>query len=177
MNWMRTILDGFAMAAYFNLFAAAVALYNPRLMFPSYPACHYQECAGTALKSGESLLLAMDLFWGASAPLALRGSQYGGRGHSWVLADGADRIYPVDDDKPVRPVFSGYLSHPEKGETPFCNSWYGRAPWLWVQSVDEKLRIAGASVAMAIAPVSLDGGGAGRDRSIVDEIINIEEIM
>lgn len=37
MNWMRTILDGFAMAAYFNLFAAAVALYNPRLMFPSYP--------------------------------------------------------------------------------------------------------------------------------------------
>ena len=23
MNWMRTILDGFAMAAYFNLFAAA----------------------------------------------------------------------------------------------------------------------------------------------------------
>ena len=119
----------------------------------------------------------MDLFWGASAPLALRGGQYGGRGHSWVLADGADRIYPVDDDKPVRPVFSGYLSHPEKGETPFCNSWYGRAPWLWVQSVDEKLRIAGASVAMAIAPVSLDGGGAGRDRSIVDEIINIEEIM
>ena len=35
MNWMRTILDGFAMAAYFNF--AAVALYNPRLMFPSYP--------------------------------------------------------------------------------------------------------------------------------------------
>ena len=29
MNWMRTILDGFAMAAYFNLFAAAVALYIP----------------------------------------------------------------------------------------------------------------------------------------------------
>ena len=37
MNWLRTILDGLAMAAYFNLFAAAVALYNPRLMFPSYP--------------------------------------------------------------------------------------------------------------------------------------------
>ena len=32
MNWLRTILDGFAMAAYFNLFAAAVALYKPRLM-------------------------------------------------------------------------------------------------------------------------------------------------
>ena len=37
MNWTRTILDGLAMAAYFNLFAAAVALYKPRLMFPCYP--------------------------------------------------------------------------------------------------------------------------------------------
>lgn len=105
MNWMRTILDGFAMAAYFNLFAAAVALYNPRLMFPSYP------------------------------PAIIRSAP----------------------------------EPPSKAENRFY--------WLWVQSVDEKLRIAGASVAMAIAPVSPDGGGAGRDRSIVDEIINIEEIM
>ena len=37
VNWTRTILDGLAMAAYFNLFAAAVALYKPRLMFPCYP--------------------------------------------------------------------------------------------------------------------------------------------
>ena len=37
MNWTRAILDGLAMAAYFNLFAAAVALYKPRLMFPCYP--------------------------------------------------------------------------------------------------------------------------------------------
>ena len=41
MNWTRTILDGLAMAAYFNLFAAAVALYRPRLMFPCYPPCLY----------------------------------------------------------------------------------------------------------------------------------------
>ena len=95
MNWMRTILDGFAMAAYFNLFAAAVALYNPRLMFSSYP------------------------------PAIIRSAP----------------------------------EPPSKAENRFY--------WLWVQSVDEKLRIAGASVAMAIAPVSLDGGGAGRDRSIV----------
>ena len=105
MNWMRTILDGFAMAAYFNLFAAAVALYNPRLMFPSYP------------------------------PAIIRSAP----------------------------------EPPSKAENRFY--------WLWVQSVDEKLRIARASVAMAIDPVSPDGGGAGRDRSIVDEIINIEEIM
>ena len=31
------VLDGFMMAAYFNLFAGAVAIYNPRLMFPCYP--------------------------------------------------------------------------------------------------------------------------------------------
>ena len=37
MNWTRTVLDGFAMAAYFNLFAGLVALYKPRLMFPCYP--------------------------------------------------------------------------------------------------------------------------------------------
>ena len=38
MNWTRSILDGLAMAAYFNLFAAAAALYKPRLMFPCYPS-------------------------------------------------------------------------------------------------------------------------------------------
>ena len=37
MNWTRTILDGLAMAAYFNLFAGFVVLYRPRLMFPCYP--------------------------------------------------------------------------------------------------------------------------------------------
>ena len=37
MNWTRVVLDGFAMAAYFNLFAGLVALYHPRLMFPCYP--------------------------------------------------------------------------------------------------------------------------------------------
>lgn len=105
MNWMRTILDGFAMAAYFNLFAAAVALYNPRLMFPSYPPA----------------------------------------------------------------IIKNAPEPPSKAENRFY--------WLWVQSVDEKLRIAGASVAMAIDPLSPDGGGASRDRRIVDEIINIEEIM
>ena len=51
MNWMRTILDGFAMAAYFNLFAAAVALYNPRLMFPSYPPAIIRSAPELAMGS------------------------------------------------------------------------------------------------------------------------------
>lgn len=42
MNWTRTFLDGFVMAAYFNLFAAAVALYKPRLLFPCYPSAIIQ---------------------------------------------------------------------------------------------------------------------------------------
>lgn len=177
MNWMRTILDGFAMAAYFNLFATAVVLYNPRLMFPSYPSAIIKNAPEPPSKSENHFYWLWIFFRRASAPLTLRGSQHGGRRHPWVLADGADRIHPVDDDKPVRPVFSGYLSHTEKSEMPFCNSWYGRAPWLWVQIVDEKLRIAGASVAMAVDSLSPYGGGAGRDRIIVDEIINKEEVM
>lgn len=36
VNWIRMVLDGFMMAAYFNLFAAAVAIFKPRLMFPCY---------------------------------------------------------------------------------------------------------------------------------------------
>ena len=37
MNWTRTILDGLAMAAYFNLFAASVALYQPRADVSLHP--------------------------------------------------------------------------------------------------------------------------------------------
>ena len=37
MNWMRSILDGIAIAAYFNLFAEFAALYRTRLMLPYYP--------------------------------------------------------------------------------------------------------------------------------------------
>ena len=177
MNWMRTILDGIAMAAYFNLFAAVVALYNPRLMFPSYPPVIIKDAPEPPTKA-ENRFYWLWICFGEWLPLLIYGAvsmveggiygfwQMALTGYSqWMMINLCDLF------------FSGYLSHPEKGETPFCNSWYGRAPWLWVQSVDEKLRIAGASVAMAIAPVSLDGGGAGRDRSIVDEIINIEEIM
>ena len=83
----------------------------------------------------------------------------------------------MDDDNLCDLFFLDIFLIQKRAKRRFVIPGYGRAPWLWVQSVDEKLRIAGASVAMAIAPVSLDGGGAGRDRSIVDEIINIEEIM
>ena len=78
MNPVRIILDGLAMAAYFNLFAAAAALYNPRLMFPCYPS-------------------ALDLLWRAAAAVNLRcGKRRGGR-HNRILAACFSRIYSMDD--------------------------------------------------------------------------------
>ena len=50
MNWTRTILDGLAMAVYFNLFAAAVALYKPRLTVSLLSARHHQGGGRTADK-------------------------------------------------------------------------------------------------------------------------------
>lgn len=88
MNWLRTILDGFAMAAYFNLFAAAVALYNPRLMFPCYPADIIRDAPEPPTKAGESLLLAVDLFWGL-LPLLIYGAvsmAEGGTHGFWQMA-------------------------------------------------------------------------------------------
>ena len=177
MNWMRTILDGFAMAAYFNLFAAAVALYNPRLMFPSYPPAIIKNAPEPPSKA-ENRFYWLWIFFGELLPLLLYGAvsmveggthgfwQMALTGYSqWMMINLCDLffldIFLIQKRAKRRFVIPGTEGH----------------PWLWVQSVDEKLRIAGASVAMAIDPVSPDGGGAGRDRSIVDEIINIEEIM
>ena len=97
MNWMRTILDGFAMAVYFNLFAAAVALYKPRLMFPCYPARHHQGGRRTADKGRKSFLLALNLLWGVAAPPPLWCGQYCGGRDNRLLASGPDGVYPVDD--------------------------------------------------------------------------------
>ena len=177
MNWMRTILDGFAMAAYFNLFAAAVALYNPRLMFPSYPPAIIKNAPEPPSKA-ENRFYWLWIFFGELLPLLLHGAvsmveggthgfwQMALTGYSqWMMINLCDLffldIFLIQKRAKRRFVIPGTEGHPGYG----------------VQSVDEKLRIAGASVAMAIDPVSPDGGGAGRDRSIVDEIINIEEIM
>lgn len=67
MNWMRTILDGFAMAAYFNLFAAAVALYNPRLMFPSYPPAIIRSAPEPPSKA-ENRFYWLWIFFGSFCP-------------------------------------------------------------------------------------------------------------
>ena len=49
MNWMRSILDGIAIAAYFNLFAEFAALYRTRLMLPYYPPAIIKTAMSFAL--------------------------------------------------------------------------------------------------------------------------------
>ena len=88
MNWMRTILDGIAMAACFNLFAAAVALYRPRLMFPCYPPAIIKAAKDPPTK---------DLLRGVAAPPPLWCGQYCGGRDNRLLAFGPDGVYPVDD--------------------------------------------------------------------------------
>ena len=96
MNWTRTILDGIAMAAYFNLFAAAVALYRPRLMFPSYPPAIIKAANRPPTRERKPFLLALDLLWRAAAsPSLWCGQRCGGRDNR-ILAFGPDGIYPVD---------------------------------------------------------------------------------
>ena len=76
MNWTRSILDGLAMAAYFNLFAAAAALYKPRLMFPCYPSAIIPLCqvgAKKFYKLSEKPLISMTLGFPDGATMHLRG--------------------------------------------------------------------------------------------------------
>ena len=84
MNWTRSILDGLAMAAYFNLFAAAAALCKPRLMFPCYPPA---------------------IIKAAKEPPTKREATGYWR-DTWFLVPGVDGLHPVDDGQHRRSVFS-----------------------------------------------------------------------
>lgn len=97
MNWIRTILDGLAMAAYFNLFAAAAALYRPRLLFPCYPPAIIKASKEPPTKR-ESAGYWRWIVFGEWLPLVLYGrpQRSGGR-NRWILAAGSNGLYPVDD--------------------------------------------------------------------------------
>ena len=73
MNWARTFLDGLAMAACFNLFAALVALYNPRLMFACYPAAIVKDAPEPPTRA-ESRFYWLWSGFGALLPLLLYGA-------------------------------------------------------------------------------------------------------
>ena len=97
LNWTRTILDGLAMAAYFNLFAAAVALYKPRLMFPCYPPAII-KAANRPPTREENRFYWLWICFGELLPLLLYGAVSAVEGgDNRILAFGPDGIYPVDD--------------------------------------------------------------------------------
>lgn len=88
MNWTRTILDGIAMAAYFNLFAAAVALYRPRLIFPCYPPAIIKAAEEPPTKA-ENRFYWLWICFGELLPLLLYGAVStveGGTTGFWRLA-------------------------------------------------------------------------------------------
>ena len=88
MNWTRTVLDGFAMAAYFNLFAGLVALYKPRLMFPCYPPAII-KAAKDPPTSAENRFYWIWICFGELLPLLLYGAvstMEGGTTGFWPLA-------------------------------------------------------------------------------------------
>ena len=131
MDCTRTILDGVAMAAYFNLFAAAVALYDPRLMFPCYPPAIVKAAKDPPTKAeikfywqwicfGE--LLPRVLYGAFSA--AERGTQ--GFGHlfltgyiQWMLINAGDLffldIWLIQKKAKARFIIPGTEGHPGYG--------------------------------------------------------------
>ncbi len=124
MNPVRIILDGLAMAAYFNLFAAAAALYNPRLMFPY----DYQIVKRAADKGGKPFLSALDLLWRAAAAPDLRCDKRRGGRHDRILAACFSRIYSMDDGQFLRPDLFGFMADSEKSKEPICHSGHRRSP-------------------------------------------------
>ena len=88
MNWLKTMLDSLAMAACFNLFAAAVALYNPRLMFPSCPPAIIKAAPNPPTKTEIRFYLLWIVF-GELVPLVAWGAfsmTMGGEAGFWQMA-------------------------------------------------------------------------------------------
>ena len=131
MDWTRTILDGVAMAAYFNLFAAAVALYDPRLMFPCYPPAIDQAAKDPPTKE-ESKFYWRWIYFGELLPLVLYGAfsaaERGTHGFGnlfltgyiqWMIINAGDLlfldIWLIQKKAKARFVIPGTEGHPGYG--------------------------------------------------------------
>lgn len=73
MNWSRVILDGLAMAAYFNLFATVIVLVDPRLMMSGYPRS-IQKAAPLPQTGRERRIYLLWMYFGMLLPLTVYGS-------------------------------------------------------------------------------------------------------
>ena len=145
MNWIRIILDGLAMAAYFNLFAAAVALYNPRLLFPCYPSAIIQAAPQPPTKE-ENRFYWLWICLGELLPLILYGAlstaERGTRGFwnlalagyvQWMIVNLCDLVFLdiwlIQRKAKRRFVIPGTEGHPG----------YGFGPWMKQYALPEHL--------------------------------------
>lgn len=145
MNWIRIILDGLAMAAYFNLFAAAVALYNPRLLFPCYPSAIIQAAPQPPTKE-ENRFYWLWICLGELLPLILYGTlstaERGTRGFwnlaltgyvQWMIVNLCDLVFLdvwlIQRKAKRRFVIPGTEGHPG----------YGFGPWMKQYALPEHL--------------------------------------
>ena len=157
MNWTRTILDGLAMAAYFNLFAAAVALYKPRLMFPCYPPAIIKAAKAPPAKA-ENHSYWLWICFGEWLPLLLYGAVSAVEGGTtgfwrlaltgyiqWMIANVCDLLF-LDFWLIQKKAKRHFIILGTEGQ---------------VQSLDEGLRSAGASTSVAASAVPAHGSGPG----------------
>lgn len=157
MNWTRTILDGIAMAAYFNLFAAAVALYRPRLMFPCYPPAVIKAAKDPPTKD-ENRFYWLWICFGELLPLLLYGAVStveGGTTGFWRLALTGYIQWMIVNVCDL--LFLDLWLIQKKAKRHFIIP----SSRLWVQSLDEGIRTAGASASVAALTVPAHGGGPG----------------
>lgn len=137
MNWIRIVLDGLLMSAYFNLFAAAVALYNPRLMFPAYPPDIIKVAPHPPTKE-EIRFYWLWICFGELLPLLLYGTvsvaERGAAGFwflvlagyvQWMLINLGDLIfldyYLIQRKCKERFIIPGTENHPGYGFRPWMN--------------------------------------------------------
>ena len=150
------------MAAYFNLFAAAAALYRPRLLFPCYPPAIIKAVEGAAHEAGKCRILAVDRLW-EWLPLVLYGALSaveGGTDGFWRLALTGYIQWMMVNLGDL--LFLDVWLIQKKAKKPFCDPRHRGPPRLRVQSVDEGLCSAGASASVAVFYVPYPGGSPGR---------------
>lgn len=145
MNWARTFLDGLAMTAYFNLFAAAVAFYKPRLLFPCYPEDITKSAPNPPTRQ-ETRFYWLWICFGELLPLILYGAvsawECGTAGFwslfltgyvQWMLVNLSDLllldIWLIQKKAKRRFVIPGTEGHPG----------YGFGPWMKRYALPEHL--------------------------------------
>ena len=143
------------MAAYFNLFAAAVALYKPRLMFPCYPPAIIKAAKEPPTKA-ENRFYWLWICFGELLPLLLYGAVStveGGTTGFWRLALTGYIQWMVVNVCDL--LFLDLWLIQKKAKRRFVIPGTEGAPRLWVQSLDEGIRSAGASAPVAALAVPL----------------------